>query len=166
MISKIVESLETIVGWDHINLVFGMSVRGVIIYTLATISIRLNKKFLGVRTSYNFILFITLGSLCASAITEEGLFLPITSTIVVLSIMNSIITRLFFHYPRFENFFTGKPTLLISNGEVQLNNMRAHFITKTDLINALQTQMHTTDFTKVEFAYLATDGTINFIIRS
>lgn len=166
MVSKMIETLETIIGWEHLNLVFTMSVRGIILYTLAIVSIRLNKKFLGIRTSYNFILFVMLGSMCAAAITEEGLFLPITSTIIVLSLLNRIISGLFFHHPWLETVFLGKPVLLISNGELQRHNMRSHFVTTTDLLNAMQTQLHTSDFAKVDSAYLATDGTINFITKA
>ncbi len=166
MISKIVTTLETIMGWDHFNLVLAMSIRGIVLYTLSIMSIRLNKKFLGVHTAYSFILFVTLGSLCSSAITEEGLFLPITSTIIVLSLINRMLSYLFFRYPWLEAIFSGAPVLLIRNGEFQMHNMRAHFITTTDLLNALQTQLHTNDFNKVESAYLATDGTINFVIKS
>lgn len=159
------KTLETIMGWEHFNLVLAMSMRGVILYVLAIVSIRLNKKFLGIRTSYNFILFVMLGSLCAAAITEEGLFLPITSTIILLSLLNRILSSFFFHYPQLENVFLGKPVLLVSNGEFQRHNMRAYFVTTNDLVNALQTQLHTNDFGKVESAYLATDGTINFITK-
>jgi uncharacterized membrane protein YcaP (DUF421 family) len=143
-----------------------MSVRGIILYTLSIMSIRLNKKFLGIRTSYSFILYVMLGSLCAAAITEEGLFLPITSTILVLSLINRVMSSLFFHHSWLETVFLGSPVLLVSNGELQRHNMRSHFVTITDLSNALQTQLHTNDLGKVDSAYLATDGTINFITKS
>jgi uncharacterized membrane protein YcaP (DUF421 family) len=166
MISKIIESFEIIIGLEHWNLVLGMSVRGIILYTLSIMSIRLNKKFLGIRTSYSFILYVMLGSLCAAAITEEGLFLPITSTILVLSLINRVMSSLFFHHSWLETVFLGSPVLLVSNGELQRHNMRSHFVTTTDLSNALQTQLHTNDLGKVDSAYLATDGTINFITKS
>lgn len=166
MLNKVAETLKIIVGWDHINLVLVMSMRGIILYTLAMLSIRFNKKFLGIRTSYNFILFVMLGSMSAAAITDEGLFLPITSTIIFLSLINRIISSLFFYYPYLEVFFVGNPVLLVSNGEVQWHNMKTHLITGSDLLNALQTQLHIDDFSKIDFAYLATDGTINFIKKS
>ena len=107
-----------------------------------------------------------LGSLCAAAVTEEGLFLPIVSAILVLSVINRILSSFFFYYPWLEDVCLGKPVLLISNGEFQRDNMRSHLVTRTDLSNALQTQLHTNDFSKVESAYLATDGTINFVTKS
>lgn len=166
MISKITEAFEIIIGLDHWNLVLGMCIRGIILYTLSIMSIRLNKKFLGIRTSYSFILYIMLGSMCAAAIIEEGLFLPITSTIIILGLINRIMSALFFHYSWLETIFVGSPVVLISNGELQKHNMRSHFVTTTDVLNALQSQLHTSDFSKIEVAYLATDGTINFIVKT
>ncbi len=166
MISKIIESFEIIIGWDHINLVLAMSVRGIILYILSIMSVRLNKKFLGIRTSYSFILYIMLGSMCAAAVIEEGLFLPITSTIILLSLINRIISTLFFYYPWMETVLLGEPVLLISKGEFQKHNMRAHLVTTNDLLKALQTHLHTNDFNKIESVYLTTDGIINFITKS
>jgi uncharacterized membrane protein YcaP (DUF421 family) len=166
MKTEIIETLKIIIGSERINLVVAMSMRGIILYALSMLSIRFNKKFLGIRTSSNFILFVMLGSMSAAAVTEEGLFLPIVFTIIILSAINKVISSLFFYFPWLEHFFTGKPVTLISNGEIQWHNMKTHFITRNDLLNALQTQLHTDSFSKVDFAYLAIDGTINFIIKS
>jgi uncharacterized membrane protein YcaP (DUF421 family) len=133
MISKITELFNTIIGMDHINLVTVMAIRGIILYALSMLSIRFNKKFLGVRTSYSFILFVMLGSLSAAAIIDEGLFLPIVSTLIILSFINRIIATIFFYYPRLESFFLGESVPLISKGEIQWHNMRAHLITGNDL---------------------------------
>ena len=166
MTSKITELLNTIIGMDHIGLVVVMTMRGILLYMLSMLSIRLNKKFLGIRTSYSFILFVMLGSLSAAAVVDEGLFLPIVSTLIILSIINRVVATVFFHYPRLENFFIGELVPLVSDGEIQWHNMRAHLISGRDLLNALQTQLHMEDFSKISLAYLATDGTINFVLKS
>lgn len=166
MTNEMTELIKASIGVNHLRLVAIMSLRGILIYVLAIVSIRLNKKFLGIRTSYNFILFVMLGSMFADAITYESLFLPITSTIIILSLTNRMVSILFFHYPKLESFFVGTPVLLVSNGEIQWHNMRSQLITGSDLLNALQTQLHTDSFAKIDFAYLSTDGTIHFVLKS
>ena len=159
------EMLTVTLGLESCNLMIIMILRGLIIYASTIIFLRLNKKFLGIRTSYNFILFVLFGSMSATAITSDGLFLPIMATIFILSLINKGLSCLFYHYSYLEEFLVGAPVLLVSNGEIQWHNMKKSFITQNNLLNALQTQLHTNNFSKVDSAYLATDGTINFITK-
>ncbi len=175
MFDVLIESLKKIVGLEYdiglaialgrdIELTIGMVIRGFILYFSTIFLIKINKKFLGVRSSDSFLLFIMLGSICATAVTGDAPFISVFFTILILILMNKTLAIIFFYYPGVESFFTGESVLLVSNGQIQWQNMKKHHITKKDLFNALQTQLHTDDLLKIDRAYLATDGAINFIV--
>jgi len=140
-----------------------MLLRGLIIYFTSFLVIRFNKRFMGIRTPFNFILFVMLGSLSAAAITEYAPFLPVFGVILSLILLNRIISALEFHYPWFEKVFKGPIIVLVKDGEIQWNNMEKSYITKRELLNELQERLHTRDLKIIASALLTSDGQINFI---
>lgn len=163
---NVIEMVYMALGVGNISLAFMMSIRGFIVYISTMALVRINRKFLGVRTSSNFVLFIMLGSMFAAAVTSENLFLPIMITIFFLSFVNRYVASLFFYYPQLGELFVGAPVVLVSDGVVHWRNMEKHLVSKNDLLNELQTQLHITDVSKIERAYLATDGTIDFVMKA
>lgn len=154
------------VALEHSNSLAGMCVRAFVIYVVTIAFIRLNRKFIGTRTSYNFPLFIILGSASAAAIEQRELFLPILGTIIFLILLNIFLGTLSFYFPTFERFFVGAPVILIKNGIVRWDIMRSYSITEHELRNALQQQLHTNDFSIIEKALLTNEGTINFLVKT
>ncbi len=140
-----------------------MIIRGIIIYFVGISLARFNKKLIGVRTPFNFILFVMLGSIFAQAIIDGSSFIPILATIVALTMLNGLMTLLAYYSPSIEDFVKGQPSILLKDGEIQWSKMRKYYITEQELLNELNAQLHTNNFNKVESAILASDGTINFI---
>lgn len=140
-----------------------MSLRSLFIYISGLVFVRFNKKFIGTRTPYNFMLFMMLGSMSAAAITGAAPFLPVYGAILSLIFLNKFIACLSFYFPTFERIFKGPAVLLVKNGKINWDNMKNNYITKIELINALQQQQHRNNLAETDFAFLATDGTINFI---
>lgn len=144
-------------------LLFSMVLRGIIIYFVGISLARFNKKLMGIRTPFNFILVVMLGSIFAGAIMDANWFIPIISTILVLTLLNGLMTMLAFYVPAIELFVKGAPSILVKDGTIQWDAMKKNFITENELLNELHTQMHTHDLNGIESAILASDGTINFI---
>lgn len=77
--------LGVIIGLEHdLEITLGMIIRGLILYASTIFFIKSNKKFLGMRSTTNFILFIMLGSICATAITGDAPFISVLLTIIIL----------------------------------------------------------------------------------
>ena len=159
--------IQTALKLDKANAILFayMLLRGLIIYFTSFLLIRFNKRFMGIRTPFNFILFVMLGSLSAAAITEYRPFLPILGVILALIFLNRIISAIEYHFPRFEKLFKGPIIVLVKNGEIQWNNMERTYITKRELMNELQQRLHTRDLKSIASALLTSDGQINFIRR-
>jgi len=140
-----------------------MLLRAFILYVTNFLLIRFNKRFMGIRTPFNFVLFVMLGSISAVAITEHAPFLPILGIILLLILFNRTISFFEFHFPAFERLFKGEIVELIKDGEIQWNNMKKNSITKRELLNELQSRLHTRSLSEISSAFLASDGEINFI---
>jgi uncharacterized membrane protein YcaP (DUF421 family) len=142
-----------------------MFIRGIITYFLGITLTRFNKTLMGIRTPFNFILFMMLGSLAANAVVDRSLFIPILATLTLLTLLNGFTTALAYFFPSVEYFIKGSPVILVKNGKIQWQNMRRNLITKYELINELHSQLHTQDIQIVKLAILASDGTINFTLK-
>lgn len=158
------EPLKMFITQDTISLV-SMCARAFIIYTASILFVRFNRKFMGIRTPYNFLLFVVIGSASATAITEGSNFIPILGTLFFLILVNMLLSVLGYFFPSFERFLIGSSIILLKNDKIMWKNMRRHYITKKNLQNALETQLHTDDFSIVRTAFLADDGTINFLVK-
>lgn len=140
-----------------------MGLRGLIIYISSILFVRFNRRFTGIRTPFNFILFIMLGSISAAAVLGEVPFVPVFSVIVFLILLNRIVAVVSFFFPPFERLMKGSVVVLAKGGEIQWQNMKNHLITKRDLFTELHDQLHTDDLSSIDFVVLATDGEIHFI---
>jgi len=140
-------------------------IRSGAIYIFGITFSRFNKKLIGIRTPFNFILFVMLGALAANAILYKKFFLLIVSSITFLTILNGLVTLLAYYFKPIENFVKGDLPELVKDGKIQWKAMKKNFITERELRNELHTQLKTNDLSNVISAHLASDGTINFITK-
>ncbi len=165
------EFLETIKDAIHLDAfsttkLLHTIMRSIMIYFWGITLARFNKKLLGIRTPFNFLLFVMMGSISAMAIVHGEFFLPIICAFTFLILLNGLMTMLVFYYKPIELFVKGKEVLLVKNGNIQWKQMRKNFITHKELFNELYNQLHTKDLKTVSAAYLTSDGTINFITKN
>lgn len=167
MFSTVVLDIQQAVGLHIFSLtsVAHMAIRSIIIYCFGVTLARFNKKLLGIRTPFNFLLFVMLGSLASNAIVDGQLFIPIFGVMLLLTLLNGIMTMLSFYIPSIEHFVKGTPSIIVKNGAIQWKEMKANFITKRELLNELHSQLHTQNLGEIDTATLASDGTINFITK-
>lgn len=150
---------------SNIMIFFYMSLRGFIIYFTSVILLRFNKRFAGIRTPFNFILYVMLGSISAAAIIGTIPFLPVYGVILLLMALNRTIASIVFFSPYWERLIKGPVVILVKDGKIQWKNMEKSYITERELLNELHRQLHTKDLSKVASALLASDGAINFISK-
>ena len=165
MESRYIELIKEIIGFYlfSFSVLFQMMMRGIIIYFLGLTIARFNKKLLGVRTPFNFILFVIFGSIFANAIVDAKLFLPIIGTMILLISLNGFMTMLAYYFPLIESFVKGHPSVIVKKGKIQWDEMEKNFITEQEVLNELHAQLHVTSLEKIEYAFLESDGTITFI---
>lgn len=138
-----------------------MAVRAVIVYVLALIMVRLGKKrFLGKATAFDIILGIMLGSIISRAITGNSPFFPTLLAAAVLIAMHWLFTGIALRSHRFGTMIKGHPRLLVRDGKVDWQEMRAAHLTEHDLWEDLR-QHGVTDLAQVAEARLERNGGIS-----
>ncbi|HBR70644.1 TPA: hypothetical protein DIC20_00995 [Candidatus Dependentiae bacterium] len=168
MMTSVIQFIERAVGFTNplwFTQLFYMIFRGAIIYLFGLTFARFNKKLMGIRTPFNFILFVMLGSISANAIAMRDLFLPTIGTLFFLSMLNGLMTILSYRFRSVELFVKGRDVIIVKNGKIQWNAMKNDFITERELMNELHAKLHTHNLDEIETATLASDGTINFILK-
>jgi len=165
MFEKIISFIYAALEINKSNLILFayMLTRALTLYFTSFLLIRFNRRFMGIRTPFNFILFVMIGSISAAAITEYAPFLPIFGIIISLIFLDRIISIIEFHIPAFERLFKGPIEVLVKDGKIQWDTMKKNSITKRELINEIQHKLHTKDLSQISSALLASDGEINFI---
>lgn len=142
-----------------------MVFRAIVIYILGMVISRSNKKIMDIHTPFNFTLFVMLGSIYAQSILVKEVFLQVVCAIFALVIFNFFLKKLAFHFQFVESFVKGYRVFLIEKGLFNWDQMNKYGITKRELLNELASQLHTYDLSIVCDAILASDGTINFILK-
>lgn len=142
-----------------------MVVRSALLYSSIFLCIRFNKNIMGRRNPFNFIIYIMLGSLIAIAITTENSVWPFLGIIVFILLFNAFVAYSLARFPLLEKLLKGPSIVIIRDGKVNWSLVKDHYITRSELREELQEQLKTDDFSVVKYAYLASDGNINFVMK-
>ncbi|MEX0939765.1 MAG: YetF domain-containing protein [Candidatus Babeliales bacterium] len=160
------EFIEYLFGKDaNILSMWHMSIRACVIYFLGIILIRLNKRFMGLRTGFNFFLYVLMGSMLASIIIGQTDFIHGIGAIIVILGINLIITFLVYLFPSFEKLLKGERSLLVKNGKILWPAMRNNLITKDELMDAAH-NANLLELSMVKEAYFENSGNITIIKKN
>jgi uncharacterized membrane protein YcaP (DUF421 family) len=153
------------VGYDvtWITKLSHMVIRGFIIYLFGVSVARFNKKLMGLRTPFNFILFVMIGSISANAIAVRAFFLPTLGTLLFLVSLNGLMTILAYFFTPIERFVKGEESIVVKKGKIQWDAMRKDLIAERELMNEMRAKLHTDDIKEVKLATIASDGSISFV---
>jgi uncharacterized membrane protein YcaP (DUF421 family) len=154
------------VGSDQLT-VLQMGLRGLIVYILAILLVKLgDKRFMGKNTAFDMILAIILGSVLSRAVTGNAPFFPTLGVSVLLVALHWLFALLSYHSDWFGTLTKGSARVLVRDGEIQWDNMRKSHISRKDLEMALYTQGDVTDPAQVEVARFERSGEISVVPRA
>ncbi len=162
--------------WGGARLLFGleaepkdltfwqMGARAVVIYLAALVIVRLgDKRFLGQNSAFDVILAIMLGSVLSRAINGSAPFLETIAGSAVLVLLHWLLAVAAFRWHWLGSLVKGTPRLLIRDGTVQADAMRASHIGEHDLREGLRLQGNVNDPLQVHQAYLERNGKISVL---
>jgi uncharacterized membrane protein YcaP (DUF421 family) len=159
------DALNDLFGIYHQRLLLvHMIWRVLVVYLLGIILIRVNRRFMTLRTSNNFFLFIFIGSILATSLIGP-FFYEVLGMVLFIMFVNWLVVVTGYHFRWFKRIVEGKPALLIDNGRVQRKTLNRYFITEEELIEFCRIRTNVADLTKVEKAYFERNGEISFIIK-
>lgn len=143
---------------------FIVLVRTVILYLLIVAGLRLlGKRQLGQLEPSELTLALLIADLASVPMQDNGIPL-LTGVIPILVLLSlaTILSVLSAKSIRFRALLCGKPCVIISNGQVQVNALRRTRLTVNELLEELRIQGYT-DLHDVKFAVLETNGQLSIL---
>lgn len=140
--------------------------RTIILYTIVMFSVRLmGKKQAGELEPMELVVTIMISELASIPMQDTGI--PLASgvvpilTILIIEIFLSMIAM---KNKPFRRLLSGKPSVLIYNGQIMLNEMRKNRFNRDDLLEQLRLE-GTTHISEVRYAILETNGQLSVILK-
>jgi uncharacterized membrane protein YcaP (DUF421 family) len=141
--------------------------RTVFVYALIVLITRaVGRRELGSMQPFDLILLVVMGDLVQQGITQSdnsatGAMI-VLSTLAVLIVVTAYVG---FRFNRIRPILEGQPVVLIENGRILDDNLRAQRMT-VDELSAEARMKEVTSLEDVRFAVLETNGQVSFVTRS
>lgn len=145
-----------------------MGLRAAIIYISAFLMVRIvgDRRFIGKYAAFDVILSIIFGSTLSRAINGSSAFFPSIFAGFVLVGMHWLFSTIAFHSHKLERKIKGQARVLIKNGQLCPQAMKASHITRQDLESTLRLKCQIDRLDRVEKACLESNGDISFSLRA
>jgi uncharacterized membrane protein YcaP (DUF421 family) len=161
------ESVQSLLGQGSEPIDVGvvqMLLRTLLVYAFTLAMVRVGSQRLLAKASiFDVIVAIMLGSIMSRAINGSAPLLPTLAAGLGLLAVHWLLAVVAFHTDWLGSLVKGDRILLIKDGEIQREGMRQASITDHDLRQALRTETHQTDPSRVEVAYLERSGKISVV---
>jgi uncharacterized membrane protein YcaP (DUF421 family) len=142
-----------------------MLLRTVLVYAFTLAIVRVGSQRLLAKASiFDVIVAIMLGSIMSRAINGSAPLVPTLLAGVGLLAVHWLLAVAAYHTDWLGSLVKGDRILLIKDGKIQQEGMRRASITDHDLRQALRTETHQTDPSRVEVAYLERSGKISVVL--
>ena len=137
-------------------------IRTVFLYLVLTLSIRLmGKRQIGQMEASEFVVTMLVANLAAIPMQDSGI--PLLSGLVpILTVLGLelVLSWWILKSVMFRKLFCGKPVILINEGKILMENLRATRVTLDELMGHLRTK-DVLDLRQVQYAILETDGNLS-----
>jgi uncharacterized membrane protein YcaP (DUF421 family) len=146
--------------------VLQVCVRGVIVFIAALVMVRVaHKRFMSHMTAFDTVLGFVLASALARAINGSAPFLPTLVVGFVLVFLHRLFSGLAYHSEKLGNLLKGHSNVLVQDGRPNEKAMRAHKITKNDLLEAARLRAEVGKVENIQTATLERNGQISVISK-
>jgi uncharacterized membrane protein YcaP (DUF421 family) len=143
-------------------------IRPVIVYLFLLLAFRVaGKRELGQMTPFDLIILLTISNVLQNAMigNDNSLGGGIIGALT-LFILNGVISRVMFRFPRFAHILEGEPTTLIQDGVIVEPNLKREVMTIEELQRALRKHgLEWEDVVRVQKALLELDGTVTVHVK-
>ena len=148
----------------HLSTALEILLRTAAVYLVILVGLRLaGKREIGQLTVFDLVVLLLIANAVQNAMVG-----PDTSLVggilaaVVLLLINVLVARLRFKWPRLRRWLEGTPTLLVLHGDVISGNLRREGVDE-DILSAALREHGIADISGVEMAVLETDGSISVV---
>lgn len=161
------QTLITLFGQGKDLTVLQMSLRGVVVFFIALLLIRISgRRSFGLHMPLDNIITITLGAVLSRAIVGASDFLPVIVCSVVIVLLHRFMGWTIVHHHGFSKFVQGEKLILFSDGEFKTENMNKAIVCQEDIMQGVRKSALTSDLGKIEQVYIERNGEISSIKKS
>ena len=139
-------------------------IRTFIIYIYAVILIRLGNSRFNFKTTFDYVLIITIGSLLARAINGSSSLLAAIAGSFLLVLLHWLFAMTSYYVPWFGKLVKGRGEVLIKDGQFVLPVMKQHAITEHDLLEVVREKVHENKIDNISEARIERTGRITFVL--
>jgi uncharacterized membrane protein YcaP (DUF421 family) len=143
-----------------------ISLRGVVIFVLALIMVRLSdRRALSKKSPFDIILVVMLASVLSRAINGSASFFGSIGGAAVLVILHRVLAFASCRWPGMTALIKGHPAVLVRNGQWQRAALRKKDISEEDVLEDMRLSAKIEELEKVKVARLEVSGDISFILQ-
>jgi len=143
-----------------------MVVRGGVIFWTCYGLLRIGRlKIFGKKSAMDYVIIIVMGSVLAKVVIGDAGYVPATAACLMMVGFNRLVSMLCATSTRIDRMIEGAPTLLVKDGQVYWQRLKASSISYQDLLQSLRLEMHTEDFSGIAEALLESSGRISFVAK-
>lgn len=141
-----------------------MALRCVVVFFASLLLVRLaRKRFLPHKTAFDAILFFIFASMLSRAINGSAPFFPTLGTGFVLVLLHRLLAFASCRSRHIGQWVKGSETMLLKNGEIISEALRAHSLSEDDLLEELRLNGNTGQPAEVAEAHYERSGEISVI---
>ncbi|HEY4289813.1 MAG TPA: YetF domain-containing protein [Puia sp.] len=141
-----------------------MTVRGVLVFVIAWILIRISgRRSFGVRSPLDNIISIILGAVLSRAIVGASPFGAVVLACLVIVLLHRLLGWLMVRHTSFGNIVEGRKMLLFENDHFVKENMGKALVSEEDIMQGVRSSALTDDLTKIDRIYMERNGQISAI---
>jgi uncharacterized membrane protein YcaP (DUF421 family) len=144
--------------------VMQMSCRGIVIFFLALIIIRLSgRRSFGLRTPLDNIISILMGAILSRAVVGASPFMPIVVTCIVVAFLHRTFGWLTVRYPAFGRLVEGDKIMLFEKGGFIDAHLKRVQVCREDVMQGVRKSALTENMEKIDHVYIERNGEISAI---
>jgi uncharacterized membrane protein YcaP (DUF421 family) len=141
-----------------------ISLRGIIVFIAALIMVRLgDRRFLSKRSAFDAVLGFILASMLARAVNGSSSFFPTLGGGFVIVGLHRLLGFLTRDTHWFGKLIKGQAQLIVENGSIRRDVMRANDLSEHDLFEDLRYNGNVADLKQVKQAYYERNGQISVV---
>ena len=140
-----------------------MTLRGVVVFVLALIMIRISgRRSFGLRTPLDNIISILLGAILSRAVTGVSPFLPVITVCFVIALLHRFLWVLL-RNEKLRALTEGKKILLYENGSFIQRNLNRALVSKEDVYRGIRIATLSENIDEIEKIYMERNGKISIV---
>ncbi len=158
------ETLIKIFGQGHDLTILQMVARGIVIFIIALIIIRLSgRRSFGMHMPLDNVITILLGAILSRAVVGASPFIATVVTCFIIAIAHRICSTFAFYNNTFGHLTKGEEMILYVDGELRENNLKRCMISKKDLVEGIRLNANINSLEEAECVYMERNGQISVI---